>query len=192
VRVALVGYTNVGKSSLLNALCNADVLVQNKLFATLDTATRRLYLPQVGNVTLTDTVGFLRKLPHHLVASFRSTLDVVLETDLLLIVIDATSPWVEAQLETVTSVLSELGAAGQRRLLVFNKADLLSDTFARKKLEVAYPGTLFVSARTGEGIGALKEQITAALIEATQGPAMEALLAERAEPEEDELPGPPK
>ncbi len=158
-KVALAGYTNVGKSSILNALSGADVLVENKLFATLDTATRRAYIPHVGEVVISDTVGFLRKLPHHLVASFRSTLEVVKKADLLLVVMDASSDWAEQQLTTVNEVLTDLNAELVPRLVVFNKMDLVSDPFVRKKFEVAYPDAFFMSSRNPEDIEQLKELI---------------------------------
>ena len=138
-RVTLVGYTNVGKSSLLNALCGADVLVENKLFATLDTSTRRVFIPGADNVVISDTVGFLRKLPHHLVASFKSTLSVVSEAQLLILMLDASSEWSEQQLQTVQSVLKELGAENTPRLIVFNKIDLVKDPFVRKQISIKHP-----------------------------------------------------
>jgi GTP-binding protein HflX len=158
-KAALVGYTNVGKSSLLNALSGSKVLVENKLFATLDTATRRTFIPGVGTVVISDTVGFLRKLPHHLVASFRSTLEVVHTAELLLVVMDASSLWTKAQLETVSQVLIELDAQDVPRLLIFNKSDLLTDPFMRKQLELAYPGSIFVCAFKADDIARLKERI---------------------------------
>jgi GTP-binding protein HflX len=163
-QAALVGYTNVGKSSLLNALCGSDVLVENKLFATLDTATRKCYLPKAGNIVISDTVGFLRKLPHDLVASFRSTLRVVSESNLLILVLDASSEWTEQQLETVNRVLVELGAGHVQKLLVFNKIDLVKDLFIRKRLSIAYPEGIFVSAFVKDDISLLKERISNAVI----------------------------
>ena len=158
-KVTLVGYTNVGKSSLLNALSGSDCLVENKLFATLDTATRRTFIPGVGAIVVSDTVGFLRKLPHHLVASFKSTLEVVSEADLLLIIMDGSSAWSDHQLETVNEVLDELAAHETPRLLVFNKMDLVKDPFERKRLRVAYPHALFVSAFNASEMRALKQHI---------------------------------
>ncbi len=157
--IALVGYTNVGKSSLLNALSGADVLVENKLFATLETSTRRTFLPGVGSVVISDTVGFIRKLPHHLVASFRSTLEVVTDADLLLIIMDASSAWLSQQLSTVTEVLDDLGAHDVPRMMVLNKSDLLPDTFERKKIAIDYGNPAFVSAVEKEGIDDLKQRI---------------------------------
>ncbi|HMD68150.1 MAG TPA: GTPase HflX [Chitinivibrionales bacterium] len=158
-KVTLVGYTNVGKSCLLNALSGASVLVQNKLFATLDTATRRTFIPGAGEIVLSDTVGFLRKLPHHLVASFRGTLEVVSQADLLLIVMDAASPWSDRQLATVKEVLADLSADRIPHLLLFNKIDLVSDPVERKKLLVNYPDALFVSAFSEQDMKMVKEHI---------------------------------
>jgi GTPase len=158
-KVTLVGYTNVGKSSLLNALSGSDCLVENKLFATLDTATRRTFIPGVGEIVISDTVGFLRKLPPHLVASFKSTLSVVSEADLLLVISDGSSPWSSRQLGTVGEVLDELAAPEAPRLLVFNKMDLVVDPFERKSLAVAYPHALFVSAHSEVDMQELKRHI---------------------------------
>ncbi len=158
-QAALVGYTNVGKSSLLNALCGSSVHVENKLFATLDTATRRAWIPGAGNIVVSDTVGLLRKLPHHLIASFRSTLGVVSEAQLLLLVMDATSAWIEQQMVTVGKVLVDLGADRIDRILIFNKSDLIEDPFARKRLSLAWPEALFVSAFNKDDITRLKVSI---------------------------------
>ena len=171
-RATLAGYTNVGKSSLLNGLCGSDVKVENQLFATLDTATRRAFIPGAGALVISDTVGFLRKLPVHLVASFRSTLSVVSESHLLLIVMDASSSWIDEQFTTVTSVLASLDAEKLPRLLVFNKSDLVQDPFVRKKITLAYPDALFVSAFNKEDLRLLKERI---------GNAMKALELEKRE-----------
>lgn len=123
--VALVGYTNAGKSTVLTKLTGADVLVEDKLFATLDPTTRRVILPNNETVLLTDTVGFIQNLPHHLVAAFRATLEEVVEADLLLHVIDASHPYVEKQIAAVDKVLESLGAAGKPSIMVYNKVDLL-------------------------------------------------------------------
>ena len=125
--VAIVGYTNAGKSTLLNRLTDAGVLVEDRLFATLDATTRRLELPGGEPVLLTDTVGFVRKLPHQLVEAFKSTLEVVAEADLLVHVVDATAPDPEAQIDAVRTVLAEIGAERVPELLVFNKADLAAE-----------------------------------------------------------------
>ncbi|MFP4416539.1 MAG: GTPase HflX [Chitinispirillaceae bacterium] len=158
-KVALVGYTNVGKSSLLNSLCGSRALVENKLFATLDTTTRRTYLKGIGDVIISDTVGFIRKLPHHLVASFKSTLEVVREADLLLLVMDASSEWSAQQLATVREVLDELDVHNMARQVVFNKMDLVVDPFVRKQLMLAFPEALFVSAFDESDIEKLKQHM---------------------------------
>lgn len=164
-RVTLVGYTNVGKSSLLNALCGSQVLVENKLFATLDTATKRSYIQGAGNIIISDTVGFLRKLPHHLVASFRSTLSVASEAELLLVVLDASSCWVDQQYSTVENVLKELNADKIPKLIVFNKIDLVDDPFTKKKLVLDYPDGIFTSAFEKNDIVSLKKRIGDEVIE---------------------------
>lgn len=153
-RIALVGYTNAGKSSLLNRLTGADVLVYDRLFATLDSTTRRFTLPEGRNVTITDTVGFIQKLPHGLVEAFKSTLDEVAEADLLLHVADASSDGLDDQMAAVKEVLEEIGAAAIPTLVVFNKVDIApaDDLEALKRRK---PDALFVSAVTGEGIDAL-------------------------------------
>ncbi len=163
-KVALAGYTNVGKSSLFNALCGTSVLVEDKLFATLDTATRRAYIPGAGTIVVSDTVGLLRKLPHHLVASFRSTLGEVNESHLLLLVMDASSAWIEQQMKTVEQVLADLQADTIARLLIFNKIDLVADPFVRKRLSIAWPDALFVSAFSKDDIGRLKSAIAEAVV----------------------------
>ncbi|MFC5403699.1 GTPase HflX [Cohnella soli] len=126
VQVALVGYTNAGKSTLLRQLTNADVLAEDKLFATLDPTSRNLELPSGKEIILTDTVGFIQNLPHDLVAAFRATLEEVVEADLLLHVVDASSPMRERQMKVVEEVLQELGAGGKPMLLLYNKIDLSS------------------------------------------------------------------
>lgn len=156
-RVALVGYTNAGKSTLLNALTDAGVLVQDQLFATLDATTRRLDLPDGRAVTLTDTVGFINKLPHGLVEAFKSTLDEVREADLLLHVVDAAHPNAEAQVAAVRVVLQEIDAAERPQLLVYNKADLLP-VEEQQRLQDA-PGAVLISAAAHAGLDALLERI---------------------------------
>jgi GTP-binding protein HflX len=158
-QVAIVGYTNVGKSSMLNSLCGSDILVENKLFATLDTSTRKLYIPGAGEVVITDTVGFLRKLPHHLVASFKSTLSVIQDAQLLIVVLDASSFWVAQQVQTVNDVLRDLGAEGIPQVLVFNKIDLVEDPFIKKQLSIDYPDATFVSTFNKEDMVELKSLI---------------------------------
>ncbi len=155
---ALVGYTNAGKSSLLNALCDADVLVQDKLFATLDPRSRRCALPSGREIILTDTVGFIRRLPHSLVAAFRATLEETLEADLLVIVADAADPAVDDHFAAVHEVLEEIGAADKPTLVVFNKCDAASDEQLAKLLRDR-PQALAVSARTRAGLGRLLGQL---------------------------------
>lgn len=153
-RVALAGYTNAGKSSLMNALTDSDVLAYDKLFATLDSTTRALELPGSSKVTLTDTVGFIQKLPHNLVEAFHSTLDEIREADLVLLVVDAASPQRAAQLKAVQDVLGQIGASGIPRIVVFNKIDLIEhDCIAElDHLRVLHPDAAFISAKTGSGI----------------------------------------
>ena len=147
--VALVGYTNAGKSTLLNQLTDADVHVEDRLFATLDATTRRLDLPGGEGVFATDTVGFVRKLPHHLVQAFRSTLDVAAQADLLVHVVDSSSPDPELQMAAVREVLEEIDAGEVPELLCFNKSDLTAES---KRLVDRHPGSVAVSAATGAGI----------------------------------------
>ncbi len=164
-KAALVGYTNVGKSSLLNALSGSKEHVESKLFATLDTATRRTYVQGVGSLVISDTVGFIRKIPHHLVASFRSTLEVACEADLLLVVLDASCPWVEYQYATVNRVLEELEADSIPRLVVLNKSDRIEDPFERKRLEIAYQGGVLVSSFSDEDMERVKKLLAETMIQ---------------------------
>lgn len=157
-RVALVGYTNAGKSTLLRALTGADVYVADRLFATLDATTRTVDLAEGRKVTLTDTVGFINKLPHSLVEAFKSTLDEVREADLLLHVVDASHPMAAEQMAAVAEVLGELDAAAKPQVRVYNKADLLSAEDRRMLLSRAQ-GAVLVSAAEGDGIEALRERI---------------------------------
>jgi GTP-binding protein HflX len=147
--VSLVGYTNAGKSTLLNHLTDAGVLVEDRLFATLDPRTRRLSLPGGESVLLSDTVGFVRKLPHQLVQAFRSTLEVITESDLLIHVVDCAAPDPEGQIDAVRAVLVEIGADDVPELLAFNKADVSREA---KRLAERYPGSVMLSALTGEGV----------------------------------------
>ena len=150
--VALVGYTNAGKSTLLNRLTSADVVVEDRLFSTVDPTTRRLHLPGGETVLVSDTVGFVRELPHQLVEAFRSTLDEVVDADLLVHVVDASAPDAREQIAAVRSVLEEIGAADVPELLAFNKADIAPDG----KLWVdRNPGSVLLSAVTGEGVDGL-------------------------------------
>ena len=155
--VSIAGYTNAGKSTLLNALTDAGVHAENRLFATLDARTRRLDLPGGETILMSDTVGFIRKLPHQLVEAFRSTLEVVLESELIVHVVDASSPNPEAQMATVREVLRDIGGGDIAELLVFNKADLNPDEAER--LVRAHPGSVALSARTGAGIDALIDAV---------------------------------
>jgi GTP-binding protein HflX len=163
--VSIVGYTNSGKSTLLNALTEAGVLVEDRLFATLDPRTRRLDLPGGESVLLSDTVGFVRKLPHQLVEAFRSTLEVVEESDLLIHVVDATAADPEGQIDAVRRVLEEIGAADVPDVLVFNKADLTPEA---KRLADRYEGSVVISASSGEGIDRLLETVGDRLRERTR------------------------
>jgi GTP-binding protein HflX len=154
---SIVGYTNAGKSSLLNTLTGSSVLAEDKLFATLDPTTRQLVLPGNQKLLLTDTVGFIRRLPHGLVEAFKATLEEVLVADFLIHVVDITSPHFQKHRETTISVLAELGAGDRPVVNVFNKVDL-ADAIGMRAARQAVPDALFVSARTGAGIDALKER----------------------------------
>jgi len=151
-KVAIVGYTNAGKSTLLNYLTDAGILAENKLFATLDPTTRKCTLPGGETVLLTDTVGFIRNLPHHLIHAFRSTLDEAVYADLLLIVVDASDPEAGAQIEVTEALLRDLGAGDKPTIYVFNKCDLGA---AAPGVVHGRENVLFVSAATGQGIDAL-------------------------------------
>ena len=159
--VCLVGYTNAGKSTLMNTLTGAEVFVADQLFATLDTRTRECTLGEGEAALLSDTVGFVRDLPHHLVASFRATLEEAIHADWLLHVADASIENVADQIEAVEMVLDKLGCDRERQMLVFNKVDAMLDPAARTVLSVRHPEALFVSAKTGEGIAALAEEVSA-------------------------------
>lgn len=175
VRVALVGYTNAGKSTLMNLLSKSEVLAENRLFATIDTTVRKVVFGQMPFL-LSDTVGFIRKLPHHLVESFKSTLDEVRESDLLLHVVDVAHPQFEDHIRTVQQTLAELGAAQKTTIMVYNKIDLyreryfdaLLDAQTRRELEReladrrqnTFSEGVFISALTREGIDALRERMS--------------------------------
>ena len=146
-RIALVGYTNSGKSTLMNALTGAGVYVEDRLFATLDTTTRKLPLDNNRNILISDTVGFIRKLPHHLIASFRSTLAEVSEADLLLKVIDASSDQAEDHFNTINEVLQSLGLHEKPGVVVLNKMDLVSDKGTLQRLQHHLPDSVVISAR---------------------------------------------
>ena len=158
-RAALVGYTNTGKSTLLNLLSGSDVFVENRLFATLDPTTRLVPLNPSIQMLMTDTVGFIRKLPHHLVASFKSTLEEVTEADLLLHVVDVSSSTFEEQIKVVKDTLAELGADDKPTLMVFNKIDLLIDRTILKTLADEHPHKVFISAMRGINILGLKDEV---------------------------------
>ena len=163
--VSLVGYTNAGKSTLMNALTGAGVLVEDKLFATLDTRTRRWAFPGGGHVLLSDTVGFIRSLPHQLVASFKATLEEASQADLLLHVVDASSPDAEAQIEAVNAVLEELGLRDHPTILVLNKADRVPDRSFLDILKAHHDESIVVSASTGDGLDRLEQAVREALNE---------------------------
>ena len=156
---SLVGYTNAGKSTLFNAITGASALAEDKLFATLDPTTRRLCLPTNQNVLLSDTVGFIRKLPHDLVVAFKATLEEVIEADLLLHVVDISSPQVEEQIEAVNVVLDDLGVADKPTLMVFNKIDRVTTPDLAKRFTEQYPNSIAVSAKTGEGFEAFMAEL---------------------------------
>jgi GTP-binding protein HflX len=156
--VAIVGYTNAGKSSLMRALTSTDLLVADQLFATLDTTVRALQPETVPRILVSDTVGFIKKLPHDLVASFRSTLDEAREAALLVHVVDAADPAFPAQIDVTVQVLEEIGAAEQPRLLVLNKADRVDEARAAE-LTAAYPDALLISSRRPEDVAALRARI---------------------------------
>jgi len=164
-RVALVGYTNAGKSTLMRALTGSEVLVADKLFATLDTTVRALHPETVPRVLVSDTVGFIKNLPHGLVASFKSTLDEALEASLLVHVVDASDPGFERQLAVTEEVLDEIGAKAVPRLLVFNKIDRAGDEPGQREREAAlraqFPGCIVMSARREGDIAKLHEAIAA-------------------------------
>jgi len=178
--ISLVGYTNSGKSSLFNALTHAGALEADRLFATLDTTTRRIYLPEAGTVALSDTVGFIRELPHTLVESFRATLEETVHADLLLHVVDSASPARERQIEDVNAVLREIAADSIPQIEVWNKIDLRDGGAAPAagavRDEYGRISRVFVSARTGAGLAELRMAIAeAALRRATAAPAAVAI-----------------
>lgn len=157
--VSIVGYTNAGKSTLLNRLSGAEIFTEDQLFATLDPTTRQVELPNHEPMLMTDTVGFIQKLPHHLVESFKATLEEVVESDLLVHVIDASHPQVEMQIEAVHKVLDEIGGLEKPMLYVFNKVDTEKGRNAARRLAHQFAKTVAVSALTGEGIDLLYDEL---------------------------------
>lgn len=158
-RVSVVGYTNAGKSTLLHALTGADAYVEDKLFATLDTQTRAWKLPGRERVFLSDTVGFIRDLPHHLVASFHSTLAEALESDLLLHVVDVSNPDAGQQMAVVDRTLEEIGAGAIPRMLVLNKCDAVTDPLLSAAVRAQHPSSVEVSAARGDGLDELARRV---------------------------------
>jgi GTP-binding protein HflX len=163
--VSLVGYTNAGKSTLMNALTGAGVLAEDKLFATLDTRTRKWRFDGGGHVLLSDTVGFIRNLPHALVASFKATLEEARQADLLLHVVDASSPEAERQIQAVKAVLDELGLADHPTLLVLNKADSVPDRSYLDVLRAHHRDSVTISAARGDGLDRLEQAVREALLD---------------------------
>jgi len=161
--VSIVGYTNAGKSTLLNALADANVLVEDKLFATLDPTTRRVELPGGRVVLFTDTVGFIQKLPAHLVAAFRATLEETVEADLLLHVLDVTHPQAQRQAQAVLETLEDIGAAGKPMVTALNKVDRLANPQEALALAEGLPHPVAISALTGYGLDRLLEEVEAVL-----------------------------
>lgn len=158
--VALVGYTNAGKSTLFNALTRSGAYAADQLFATLDTTTRKIYLPELGEVVLSDTVGFITRLPHDLVAAFRATLEATAEADLLLHVIDSASPGRERQIEAVEKVLAEIGADKVPQLRIYNKLDLTGVAPGVGRDEYGRLHSVYVSAQTGAGLELLRDALS--------------------------------
>jgi len=163
VAVSLVGYTNAGKSTLLNAMTDSNVFVENRLFATLDTTTRAAVLSPSTTILLSDTVGFIRKLPHHLIASFKGTLEEVVEADILLHVVDVCHPKFREQIQVVNATLEDLGAAGKPTIFVFNKIDALEDREHLQELRKEYSSAVFISAQRGINLNGLKEMLLHAI-----------------------------
>lgn len=161
---ALVGYTNAGKSSLLNALTGSDVFVENKLFATLDPTTRKLHISGGSDILVTDTVGFISNLPHNLIDAFKSTLEEAARADLLLIVLDSVDSAIEMQYQTVLSVLDEIGASKNPRLILLNKSDCQCDQITAARIAELFPDAIHTSAKTQEGFELLQERIASTLL----------------------------
>ena len=158
-KIAIVGYTNAGKSTLLNRLTDAGILAEDKLFATLDPTTRKFELPCSESVLLTDTVGFIKKLPHHLISAFRSTLEEACYADIIMIVIDASDSEAESQIRVTEELLEELGASGKETIFVFNKCDKGIYEFANVGRSSSYDNVVYISAATGQGVELLVRKI---------------------------------
>jgi len=163
--IAIVGYTNAGKSSLLNRLTGSDVLAEDKLFATLDTTTRRMELPDGQHILMTDTVGFVRRLPHDLVQSFRATLEEAIGADFLIHVLDASHPRVLEFFKTTTEVLAELGAGDKQVVLALNKIDLIEDPDRLAQIQRHFPEGQPISIKTGQGVDALLHRLHTLLLD---------------------------
>lgn len=161
--VSIVGYTNAGKSRLMNSLTKAGVYVENKLFSTLDTRTRQWHIKDLGKVLLSDTVGFIRHLPHHLVASFKATLEEARQAKLLLHVVDASNPMAEEHIRAVNEVLAEIDCASKPTVLVLNKIDKLADSSHLAVLRTHHPKAVEISGLTGQGLGDLSDAVIEAL-----------------------------
>jgi len=158
-KICLVGYTNVGKSTLLNALTDADAYVEDRLFATLDTRTRKWQLEGGAEVLLSDTVGFIRNLPHQLVESFKATLEEAITADLLLHIVDVSSPEALKQIESVKGVLEEIGCGNKQILLILNKSDVIGGLNTLETLQTLYPDAISISAKTGYGLDKLLQAV---------------------------------
>jgi GTP-binding protein HflX len=164
-RIALMGYTNAGKSTLMNALTNSDTLVEDKLFATLDTTTRRFELQPNINILISDTVGFIRKLPHDLIASFKSTLAQTIDADILLHVVDLSHPCYEEQIEIVNEILNELDIKDTPILIVFNKVDKIKENDYFANIQQKYKDAIFISAKKNMRLGRLNKKLMSLLQE---------------------------
>lgn len=158
-KICIVGYTNVGKSTLLNALTDADAYVEDRLFATLDTRTRKWRLEGGADVLISDTVGFIRNLPHQLIESFKATLEEAITADLLIHIVDVSSPDALKQIESVNAVLLEIGCTGKQTLLVLNKVDVVSTLNTIETLQTLYPDAICISAKTGLGLNNLHDAV---------------------------------
>lgn len=181
---ALVGYTSAGKSTLLNALAGSDVYVDPKLFATLDPTTRRVPLPGGRPMLVSDTVGFIRRLPHGLVAAFRATLEETVEADVLLHVVDSSSPEMEDQMEAVIDVLTDLHIQDKPIVTVLNKVDLVKDTYPLREMVADHPDTVYISALTGDGLKQLLLTVERVLAHADRRKRQELIEARELEQEQ--------